>query len=87
MKEDTLHPPTHYQYYQILYFSKTNLMTWSNNIQKNAVYQFKCFLPLVLVGLSAMESAVEVMQGGAILGSQGAKENSFPTDNWACQRL
>lgn len=53
-------------------------MTWSGNVQKHAIYQFKCFLPLILFGLSAMESAVEVMQGGAILGSQRAKKIHFP---------
>lgn len=34
-----------------------------------------------------MESAVDVLQGGAILGSERAKNNLFPTDNWACQHL
>jgi len=50
-------------------------MTWSSNVQKHDIYQFMCFLPLVLFGLSAMESAVDMMQGSAILGSQGAKKN------------
>lgn len=78
MKEEALYPPTHLQCCQIPYFSKAKLMTWSGNVQKHALYQVKSFLHSVLFNLSAMESAVEAMQGDAIVGGHRAKKISFP---------
>lgn len=88
MKEETVYLPTPFIcVHHIPCFTESNLMTWSGNILKHPVYQYKCFLPLNLFSLNTMESAVEVLQGGSILGSERAKNNLFSTDNWACQHL
>lgn len=58
MKEETLYPSNHRQWYQSSYFSKPSLLTWSGSVQKHSTSQFKGFLPLVLFGSGAMESAV-----------------------------
>lgn len=86
MKEETLNPPAHHQCYQSPYFSKSSLLRWSGNVQKHRTHPFKCFLPLVLFGSSAMQPAGEWDARGCNSEMSRSQKN-IPSDNCACQHL